>query len=80
VRGLNADERATLERWKARVYVIRIEAHPDEPPPEETHRSLFARRLAAWEPTEWGQRAVPTALGEVALRVDAAARAAGVWT
>jgi hypothetical protein len=81
MRGLTNEERATLERWSRREYVVIERREVEEPPVRPEARALFERRLGEWGPAQGRLKrgAVPTPLGELALRVDAAARAAGVW-
>jgi hypothetical protein len=81
MRGLTTDERETLKRWRDRVYLRAEQGDVSNPPFGAVEASLFARGLATWEECGlFNVRAVATASGELALRVDAAARAAGVWT
>jgi hypothetical protein len=80
MRGLTTEERDQLTRWRDRVYrgVTVGKLHEHRTPVEQ---ALFARGLADWEDVSPVRvRAVATPLGELALRVDAAARARGVWS
>lgn len=79
MRGLTNEERAVLSRWQAGIY----EGFADASPRYETMCQLFARGLGADAemvgPFGAGTYATCTPLGALALRADAAARAAGVW-
>lgn len=81
MRGLTDEERATLLRWERREYNYHVYSQRGAPPDKEIFRRLFDRGLAEWEtdPEALQQNAVVTALGMAALRIDAAARTAGVW-
>lgn len=73
MRGLTLDESFHLGRWSRGEYHYR---HADEVPPEvaETYFEMVERGCAR----EVNDRAVTTPMGELALRVDAAVRKAGV--
>jgi hypothetical protein len=82
MRGLTEEERGYLERWSKGIYLEPLyeESPRGAPPSEGVSRGLFLRGLARWEAAgSYEERAVTTDMGLIALRVDAAARAAGVW-
>lgn len=83
--GLSDEERSTLERWARGEYGVTKRWEPDGDD-ENVARSLLARGLVYGDVHYDGrfeERKVVTfrltMLGAIALRADAAARAAGIW-
>ena len=79
MRGLTDEERAILVRWQAGQY----EGAAGELASYDTILRLYERGLGAdtelLGPFGLAPYATVTPIGELALRCDAAARAAGVW-
>lgn len=78
MRGLTQEERDTLGRWRAGIYLYpeKRPAGDRKPYPDSSvARELFVRGLGEWEWVSSSRRqARVTALGELVLRADALAR------